>query len=499
MVEWADLDPRLGIRHSGGWGVGVLPDILDEMEQRLARMRPPLEQLARHFAVALCGPTLPLPPLGHMAGVQASGFELRLLELVTSFHHWAATLPNVRLVRRQRLDELSPVAERFDAKLELTAGFPYRLPHAELVARLLIDTLFPETPKKGLITDLDGTLWNGIVGEVGVEGVCWDLSGGAQTNALYQQLLASLAEHGVLIGVASKNEPALALQALGRQDLLIPESAIFPVEANWGPKSASVARILAAWNIAPDDVVFVDDNPMELAEVQEHYPQMECTLFPKNPDEVWRLLWHLHDRFGKPTFFEEDQLRASSLRGNAALLEASDNEVSADFLSRLGGTLTPDFLKDPQDQRAFELVNKTNQFNLNGRRYTPADWQAYLGDEASFLLRVSYADKFGPLGKIAVLLGRRQGPTLAIDTWVMSCRAFSRCIEHHTLHSLFQYFGAEQIELDYQPTDRNQPLHRFLSSFPLATAPHGSSLLTRAAFHQASPPLPHQVHEIVHG
>ena len=116
-------------------------------------------------------------------------------------------LPNVRIVNPQRLDALSPPAERLDVKAELMSGFPYRTAHASVVAELLAEPLKPVMPKKGLITDLDDTLWRGILGEVGAHGVTWDLDHYSHMHGLYQQLLNSLAEAGVLIGVASKNDP----------------------------------------------------------------------------------------------------------------------------------------------------------------------------------------------------------------------------------------------------------------------------------------------------
>src|SRR5262249_16456160 len=136
------------------------------------------------------------------------------------------------------------------------------------------------------------------------------------------------------------------------------------------------------------------------------------------------------------------------------------------FLREAEAELTLDFTKDPADPRAWELVNKTNQFNLNGRRYTEGLWREYLRRADTFLLRATYKDKFGPVGTIAVLAGRR-GPgsdTLEIDVWVMSCRAFSRRIEHRCLDQLFQCFGVAQIAFDYQPTPRNGPLRDFFSS-----------------------------------
>jgi FkbH-like protein len=147
------------------------------------------------------------------------------------------------------------------------------------------------------------------------------------------------------------------------------------------------------------------------------------------------------------------------------------------FLEQLDADISFSFSKSPLDPRALELVNKTNQFNLNGKRYTEAYWNRYLRDPASFLMLVSYRDKFGPLGKIAVIIGRRE-KKLNIDAWVMSCRAFSRGIEYRCLEELFRKFDVEEIELDYSRTDRNMPLTDFLTEL-LGTAPSPKCAISR--------------------
>ena len=149
-----------------------------------------------------------------------------------------------------------------------------------LSRNLSVQCLFPAPPKKGIITDLDQTLWKGILGDAGVDGISWSLDGKSQAHALYQQVLASLADSGVLVAIASKNDPDLVEAALQRPDILLPPSQIFPMEVGWGVKSDAVGRILETWNIGADSVVFVDDSPMELAEVAEKYPGIECLRFP---------------------------------------------------------------------------------------------------------------------------------------------------------------------------------------------------------------------------
>jgi FkbH-like protein len=313
-------------------------------------------------------------------------------------------------------------------------------------------------------------------------------------------LLGSLAEAGSLIAAASKNDRESVEQALRRPDLVIPGRFLFPIEAHWGPKSESVERILRTWNVAADSVVFVDDSPIELAEVKAAYPSMVCLRFPTNDDqEALAFLGELRDLFGKETILAEDALRRESLRRSASLRESgAGSRISSDqFLQEVEAEVTLDFTKTLDDPRALELINKTNQFNLNGRRYTQGLWREYLGRSDTFLVRVGYKDKFGPLGTIAVLAGRRQSEVLRVDLWVMSCRAFSRRIEHRCLEQLFDDMKVEQIAFDYQPTPRNGPLRDFLASL-LDGPPQPGFRLTREGFEAHCPALFHRLTSLRH-
>jgi FkbH-like protein len=497
-LEWSDLDQRLGMRASAGWGKEVLADVLQQVPEKLRRLTAGLAEAAKQMPVAVIMPTLPLPPLTHFPLSQANPVELHLRCAAASSLNNISGLRGVRLVSESELDLRSPHAARYDAKLDLHAGFPYTVPHAVAVAGLALECLFPAAPKKGLITDLDDTLWKGIVGDAGAEGVSWSLERHSQGHALYQQLLASLAEAGVLVAVASRNDAAAVRKVLERPDILLKESQMFPLQVNWGAKSESVGRILRAWNVAADSVVLVDDSPMELAEVAEKYPAMECLRFPAHDSGILELLRQLRSRFGKAEVREEDHLRLQSLRSASAVQEEQSAEgVSPDFLSRLQATLT--FSTCPGDGRAFELVNKTNQFNLNGRRYTENEWRTYFQQPGAFLVAATYEDRFGPLGKIAVLGGRELREKIRVDMWVMSCRAFSRQIEFQMLRRIFQTYRAPEIELFFRATPHNGPLQDFLRHFFPGGLHKGSLELSAALFERAYPPLFHQVIETNHG
>ena len=501
VIEWQDLDPRLGIRSLGGWRAADLPEILKSANQAAARLEQALRRTSASIPVCICLPTLPLPPLFTTSTRQASAYELQLRQLVGSFAASISSESSLRVLDLQRLDELSAPSARLDVQSELMAGFPYKLPHASAIAELLAALIQNPTPKKGLITDLDDTLWAGILGEVGTEGISWDLDQHTHMHGLYQQFLGSLASAGVLLAVASKNDAALVEKAFERKDLILSKENIFPLEVHWSRKSESAQRILKTWNIAPEAVVFIDDSPMEVAEVKAAFPEMECIVFPKNDYQaIFELLKRMRDLFGKNVISEEDSIRLKSIR-EAGILRESGNIPGRsldDFLQEADASIRFAFGKQAADNRAFELINKTTQFNLNGKRLTEAAWKAYLNDPAAFVMTANYEDKFGPLGKIAVLLGRIQGKALRIESWVMSCRAFSRRIEHQTLKQLLEKFDAKEISFDYQATPRNGPLQEFFAQL-LGVAPTVDLRFSRATFSEKSPSLFHHVEEVVNG
>jgi FkbH-like protein len=496
-LEWVDLDTRLGWRSTGGWRAAALSDIVESARKQLARLEATLQRCGSVLPVAVSLPTLLPPPVAYQRPLQESWVSAELENARAGFVAAVVRHPGIRLLSRSELDVVSPTAGRLDLKSELTAGFPYSPAHAEMLAGMLADLICPPASKKGLITDLDDTLWDGILGETGVAGVYWDLEHKAQLHAAYQHVVQSLADSGVLVAVASKNDPALVEEAFRRSDLALQRDSVFPLEAHWVRKSESVARILKTWNIAADAVVFVDDSSTELAEVQAAFPEIECLRFPKeSPEQTLHLFHTLRERFGRESVSEEDKIRLASLRSQegSVLGALAAGANPDDFLASAEAVLTLDWSNPPADARPYDLVNKTNQFNLNGKRCTETEWAARLQAPGAFLMVVSYHDRFGPLGRIAVMTGRQRGSTVEIENWVMSCRAFSRRIEHRCLELLFQRFGAEQMVLAYQATPRNGPLQEFLAAL-LGRAPVPGLVFSREEFIRQCPPLYHQTQE----
>jgi len=492
-MEWSDLDPRFGIRATGGRHA-TDQEMIETVSHQIDRIKQIIAQGLSEVTVVLSLPSVAPLLFSVNPGWQANMAEMRLSHLIAQFGIWATARSNVRVLSPHRLAAVSPSNTREDVRSEMVSGFPYRVDHAAHLGDLLTRLISPPSPKKGLITDLDNTLWKGIVGEDGSDGISWTLERHSHLHGVYQHLLSALMQAGILVGIASKNSRTLVDQAFERRDLIIDRQGIFPIEVNWNPKSASIRQILRLWNVAPDAVVFVDDSPMEIAEVQNAFPGITCLLFPGDSNNFVDFSRQLHDLFAKGFTSEEDGLRVSSVRHQAAMLEGLDDPGRSPdaFLQGADAEITFAEHKNPSDARTFALINKTNQFNLNGLRYTEAEWRDYVSAPNTRVLTVSYKDKYAALGTISVMGVTVDNNTIVINVWVLSCRAFSRRIEHQCIRYLFNRFDADTLRFQFKVTGRNMPLQEFLTDIS-GTTSETECTLSRSRFEHACPALFHRV------
>ena len=500
MIEWQDLDPRLGIRHLGGWKPEDIKDIVKCVKEQIGSLETAILSCPTTCSVVISLPTLPIPPISYQPKSEIDFLKRHLSESITLLVNHLGEKINLKILDSLNLEGLPSIRRRLDVKNTLETGFPYSLEHASALAQAVIQSLFPPIAKKGIIVDLDDTLWKGTLGEDGILGISWDLDNHSHHHGLFQQFLSSLADSGILIGVATRNDLNRVQEAFHRPDLIIDKDILFPVEANWGPKSLSVSRILQKWNISDDSVIFVDDSPLEVAEVQAAFPHMECRQYPTNNNQaVYNLIIELREKFAKESISIEDGLRLTSIKVNSEIFKSTDHKgtKSDSFLKQVDGRISFSFSKILPNNREIELINKTNQFNLNGKRISRNAWNNMLEDSREYLLSVTYDDKFGPLGKIAVLTGRQEQQSLSIDYWVMSCRAFNRDIEYTCLDILFRKFEVSEIWLKYQATPKNQPIQEFIQN---CTEIDNEDYirLTQANFLANSPNLFHKTTEINH-
>ena len=314
---------------------------------------------------------------------------------------------------------------------------------------------------KCLVLDLDNTLWGGVVGDDGLEGlVLGQGSALGEAFVAFQGYARELSRRGVILAVCSKNDEANALEPFERHpDMVLRRADVACFVANWRDKAANIRAIAQDLNIGLDAIVFVDDNPFERALVRQELPMVAV---PEISDEPSSYPQTLADAgyFEALWITEDDRARSMQYQGNRQreVLKASATDVPS-YLRSLEMRLIWRRFDQIGQQRTVQLINKTNQFNLTTRRYTEDDVAAIMRNERSFGLQLRLLDRFGDNGVIAILIGRMQNDNdLLIDTWLMSCRVLGRQVEPTSLNLIAdeaRKLGAKRLIGDYVPTQKN--------------------------------------------
>lgn len=317
--------------------------------------------------------------------------------------------------------------------------------------------------KKCLVLDLDNTLWGGVIGDDGLEGiVIGEGSALGEAHLALQRYAKALKERGIILAVCSKNEAAVAESAFrDHPDMVLRRSDIAAFVANWEDKAQNLKVIAQQLNIGLDSLVFVDDNPVERARVRESLPMVAVPELASDPALYVNCIAE-SGYFEAVSFTSEDRDRADQYAANVQrdVLRGSSDGVQT-FLSDLDmqlefGKVTPVDLA-----RASQLVNKTNQFNMTTRRYSTEEVARFADSPENLVLQFRLRDRFGDNGLVSVMI-MRSAPddveTMELDTWVMSCRVFGRQLEFEAMNiavELARDRGVRAFGADYIPTEKN--------------------------------------------
>lgn len=293
------------------------------------------------------------------------------------------------------------------------------------------------TSRKCLVLDLDGTLWGGVLGEDGVDGVVMGEGATGEAFSAFQRQVKQLKERGVILAVCSKNNPADVDEVFARRaEMVLARDDFAVLRVGWEDKPSQLQAIAAGLRIGVDSLVFADDNPAECELVRQLLPDVDVLELPAEPAEYGRVLAS-YAHFESLPLTHEDRERAASYqsRAHAAELEQSASSLE-EFWRSLHMSMTVDRLADATTARAAQLIGKTNQFNLTLRRHTTAEVEAMAADPAWIGLCFRLADRFGDHGFVGLLLAHQEGDLLNIDTFLMSCRVIGRTVEDQMLSVL---------------------------------------------------------------
>lgn len=371
-------------------------------------------------------------PLGILDWQVGVGRQRALDELNHGLADWARQQPRVFLVDLVGMCATAGHDRAFDRRMFLLAQQPFSpafLPRlAENINRYVMAS--GRTPRKCLILDLDHTLWGGVLAEEGADGLRLGNDPVGTAFKDFQRLALLLHQRGILLAICSRNDEAEARAVLrDHPEMVLRQEHFAAVRIGWVDKAESIVSIAEELNIGLDAMVFLDDDPFERQNVRDRLPDVLVPDLPKDPVQYREMLLQL-------TAFDTLQITAEDLsrgrmyqeRSNREALKATAKSLD-EYLTDLQMEITVVEATGPARQRLFQLVHKTNRFNLTTRRYTEAEFDALVDVNHAHVFGIRVRDRLGDNGIVGVVVLRVTGDLGDIETLLLSCRVLGRSIE----------------------------------------------------------------------
>lgn len=425
---------------------------------------------AQAGAIVLAVPAVPVTLPAHLQELQAGQGLGALHRLVCSA--WLEKLAGVAGSFWWDLDAVQRETG-WSASADFRQWYLYRQPFSEsfllqaaqLLARVLRARVQP--PRKCVVLDGDNTLWGGIVGEDGIEGVQLgdDFPGSAYRD--FQRLLQQWRKTGTLLAIASKNNAAEVWELFAKHSGMVLQPTDFAAfRIDWNDKAANLSALARELNLGLDSFVFVDDNPIEIEFVRQALPEVLGVLLPEDPAEILPTLRAL-PCFDRLEVTREDRARADMMQAEQQRQTLAAAGTREDFLRALQLQVRFFAAGDGELGRVAQLINKTNQFNLTTRRRTAEEVRALAASPAHRVYAVEVGDRFGSYGLTGVVIAERRPQEQAwrVDTFLLSCRVLGRQVETALLAGLAAEAaadGARELHASFIPTAKNAPAADFL-------------------------------------
>jgi FkbH-like protein len=377
-----------------------------------------------------------------------------------------AGMSAIRFLSSKRLRELYPVTNWHDAGSDQLGHIPYT-PEAYAALGTAIARVFHASlraPYKVIVTDCDNTLWRGICGESGPQGIEVDAAGLA-----VQRFLKSRQQEGMLLCVCSKNAPEDVDEAFdAHPEMPLARSDFAVWRVNWQPKSENIQALAGDLSLGLDSFIFLDDNPMETAEVEARCPGVLALTLPATLELVPRFLDHVW-AFDQNGVTAEDRKRTAMYRENALRRSVQAESLSyADFLAGLELKVDIRELRDAAEiERAAQMTQRTNQFNFTTRRFTEAQIQEALHSGSLQILAAFVSDRYGDYGQVGLVMYAAADDALHVRDFLLSCRVLGKGVEHAIVARLGEIAVARSlsaVEISFVPTPKNAPARDFLAS-----------------------------------
>ena len=350
----------------------------------------------------------------------------------------------------------------YNQKLWFIAKIPFDINYvpifSEYILRILGNKLGKS--KRCLICDLDNTLWGGVIGDDGLDGI--QIGNGDPVSEAHldlQKIILEIRNRGVALAICSKNDEKNALLPFKKHpEMILKEKHFAIIQANWTDKASNIRLISKSLSLGLESMVFLDDNPVERAQVRQELPDVAVPELPNDPSLYAQTLLAA-GYFETISFSKEDKKRAKSYEDNSKrlqLLKTSSNINK--FLKDLDMKISFENFNKLGRSRITQLINKSNQFNLTTKRYSENKIEQLEKNRNFFTRQIRLKDKYGDNGMICVVIFEKQKQKWIIDTWLMSCRVLGRKVELATLYNLIysaKKYNIKEIIGKFIPTNRN--------------------------------------------
>lgn len=324
--------------------------------------------------------------------------------------------------------------------------------------------------KKCLVLDLDNTLWGGVIGDDGINGIIiGHETPQSEAFTAFQEYVKRLKERGIILAVCSKNDEDIAKSGFNHPDSVLKFEDFAAFKANWQPKNINIQEIAREINIGIESLVFIDDNPVERQLVRENLP--EVAVPEVDPANIYSYISAIEKSgyFEPVTISQDDLQRNKTYQENKQRRNLEEAAVSYDdFLKSLAMTAEIAPFKEIYFERIAQLTNKTNQFNLTTKRFTLAEISQIAANENYLTLYGRLKDKFGDNGLVSVVIGELCAAELHIRLWLMSCRVLKRGMENAMLNALVdraKISDCKKIVGYYFPTKKNNMVADLYKNF----------------------------------
>lgn len=351
----------------------------------------------------------------------------------------------------------------FDDRFFIASKSPFSTVGLDIVSRYISDVIdsirLPR--KKVIVCDLDNTLWGGVIGEDGIDGISLSRDQIGKCFRDFQFYLKCLSEKGFILAICSKNNYHDAIHAINNHPFqVLREDAFASIRINWDRKDVNIRSISEELSLGLDSFIFIDDNPAERQLARLYLPEVFTPDLPNDPADFtsWisstASLW-ITD------LSAEDQSRNKSYINNkkrTTLKDSADNY--SDYLASLNTEIEIKKLDKGSVNRVHQLINKTNQFNLSTKRYSLPEVESWLSESSAFYCyRINIKDRFEDYGTVGLVVFRIEPDCIVIDTFLLSCRVLGRQVEHVLLSELIKQASnchAKVLQAHYIPTAKNQ-------------------------------------------